>query len=174
MKRKTTATRAHVFTTAWGWCGIGATDRGLARLIIPDGASRAELAHELGAPETKGVHPAMKMIADYFAGRRRALDIPVDLAGATAFERAAYREVARIPYGGTASYGEIARRTGRPGAARAVGAAMAKNPVPIIVPCHRVVRSGGALGGFSARGGAATKARLLAFERRHSNVGNDL
>jgi methylated-DNA-[protein]-cysteine S-methyltransferase len=167
MRRKAAELQTHIFRTAWGWCGIGVTGKGLARLIIPDGAGREELAKSLGAPETKSAYPAIRMVVDYFAGRRRAFNLPVDLAGMTAFERAVYREVAKIPYGATASYGEIARRLGRPGAARAVGMAVKKNPVPIVVPCHRVVRSDGGLGGFSSRGGVATKERLLAFERKH-------
>jgi len=168
MKRKAGESQAHIFRTAWGWCGISVTRKGLARLIIPDGVSRAELARLLGAPGAKGAHGAVKMIGDYFAGRKRGFDVPVDFTGATAFERAVYRAAAEIPYASTASYGEIARRIGRPGAARAVGMAMSRNPVPVVVPCHRVVKTNGGLGGFSARGGVATKERLLAFERKHA------
>lgn len=87
----------------------------------------------------------------------------------TAFDHAVWREVATIPYGSTATYGEIARRIGRPGAARAVGHANGRNPIPLVIPCHRVVAAGGKLGGYG--GGLPLKRQLLALEQRGSPVG---
>ena len=100
-------------------------------------------------------------IAGYLAGAVRAFTVPVSADG-TAFQKAVWAELARIPYGKRRTYGEIAAKLGRPRGARAVGAACGANPVPILVPCHRVVASGGGLGGFSA--GLAVKRRLLDLE----------
>jgi methylated-DNA-[protein]-cysteine S-methyltransferase len=167
MKSKASEIRARIFKTAWGWCAIGVTGKGLARLVIPEGRGKEELAGFIGGAVQGGSRRAAKAITDYFAGRVRAFKIPVDFAGLTSFERAVCSEVAKIPYGRTRSYGDIARRIGRPGAARAVGTAVAKNPLPIVIPCHRVVRSDGGLGGFSSRAGVATKKKLLDFEKRN-------
>lgn len=99
----------------------------------------------------------------YLAGERTAFDVPLELHG-TPFQRRAWAELERIRYGETVTYAEIARRIGRPGAARAVGSAVARNPVAIVVPCHRVVGSGGSLTGYA--GGLDRKRRLLDLERR--------
>ena len=96
--------------------------------------------------------------------------IAVDLEGVTPFFRQVYEVTREIPPGQTRTYGEIAKAAGQPGAAQEVGQAMAKNPVPIIVPCHRVAAAGGKLGGFSAPGGPATKAKLLALEGASVNL----
>jgi methylated-DNA-[protein]-cysteine S-methyltransferase len=100
-------------------------------------------------------------LAEYAAGERRDFSVPVAFEG-TAFDREVWRAVAAIPYGETVSYAEIARRVGRPRAYRAVGAANGRNPIPIIIPCHRVVASDGGLGGYG--GGLPLKRRLLELE----------
>jgi len=105
---------------------------------------------------------ALVQLAEYFAGRRRTFDLPLAPVG-TPFQLAVWRAVARIPYGTTITYAELARRAGRPAAPRAAGAANGRNLLSIVVPCHRVVGSDGALRGFS--GGLDVKARLLALER---------
>ena len=105
-------------------------------------------------------------LADYFAGRPVTFHARPDLTGLTPFQQEVLRACARIPYGKTATYAELAKRVGRPGAARAVGSAMASNPVPIIIPCHRVITSQGTLGGFSAEQGVALKCQLLEMESR--------
>ena len=107
---------------------------------------------------------ACDQLGEYFAGTRTRFDVPVDLPAATAFERAVWRACERIPFGETRSYGELAAAAGRPRAARAVGNAMNANRVPILVPCHRVIRADGGLGGFGS--GVALKRKLLALERR--------
>ncbi|WP_076068464.1 methylated-DNA--[protein]-cysteine S-methyltransferase [Sphingomonas montana] len=113
-----------------------------------------------------GVHPVLRdaaaQLAAYFNGDRTGFDVPVDLRG-TEFQRAVWDALRTIPYGETRSYAAIARQIDRPEASRAVGAANGRNPVSIIVPCHRVVGSGGALTGFA--GGMAAKARLLRLEQ---------
>ena len=107
---------------------------------------------------------AMAELAEYFAGTRRAFDVPLDLAGGTPFDRRVWDAIAAIPYGETRTYGERARALAVPGAARAVGHGCGRNPVPLLIPCHRVLRADGGLGGYGA-GGPAVKTRLLALER---------
>jgi methylated-DNA-[protein]-cysteine S-methyltransferase len=105
---------------------------------------------------------AVGQLDEYFGGRRTEFDLPLRQAG-TPFERAVWERVAAIPYGETASYGEIARALGRPDRARAVGAANGRNPLPIVVPCHRVIGSDGSLVGYG--GGLERKRALLDLER---------
>jgi methylated-DNA-[protein]-cysteine S-methyltransferase len=100
-------------------------------------------------------------LADYFAGRRRDFDLPLAPRG-SAFQRAVWDELVRVPYGATVSYGELAARLGRPGASRAVGGANNRNPLPIVVPCHRVIGADGSLTGYG--GGLDRKRALLALE----------
>jgi methylated-DNA-[protein]-cysteine S-methyltransferase len=101
-------------------------------------------------------------LRDYFAGRRTEFDLPLALEG-TAFQRRVWAELQKIPYGETISYGELAQRIGRPTAARAVGLANGRNPISIIVPCHRVIGADGSLTGYG--GGMDRKQHLLTFER---------
>jgi len=119
-------------------------DRGIE--VIEDPARTAEVRRQL---------------AEYFAGERREFDLALAPAG-TPFERSVWDELRRIPFGETRSYGEIAQALGRPGAARAVGRANGANPIPIVVPCHRVIGSDGSLTGFG--GGLDAKSRLLELE----------
>lgn len=104
---------------------------------------------------------AARQLTEYFAGGLTAFDLPLAPQGSP-HDRKVWRVMAEIPYGATESYGALARRVGT--GARAVGGACARNPIPVIVPCHRVVGAGGALGGYSGRGGAKTKRRLLDHE----------
>jgi methylated-DNA-[protein]-cysteine S-methyltransferase len=123
-----------------------------------------------GPPPGGASPPIMEFIdslASYFAGRRAAVSLPqgvlLDWQGAAGFTKRVYDVVARIPSGETWSYGEVAAAAGKPGAARAVGRAMATNPFPVVVPCHRVVRSDGSLGGFG--GGLKMKERMIGIEQ---------
>jgi O-6-methylguanine DNA methyltransferase len=102
-----------------------------------------------------------RQLAEYLEGKRRVFDLPLRLEGSD-FQKAVWEAVARIPYGQTASYGEIALIVGRPKASRAVGAANGANPIPIVIPCHRVIGSDGSLTGYG--GGLALKSRFLALE----------
>ncbi|HET6202675.1 MAG TPA: methylated-DNA--[protein]-cysteine S-methyltransferase [Planctomycetota bacterium] len=153
--------------TGLGGFLVAVSRKGVVRIGFP-GEKRARFLREL-----RREFPGARVVADRAAvarpgralaarleGRRAA--VPLDLRG-SAFQRSVWRALQRIPFGGTASYGEVARRVGRPGAARAVGLACNRNPVPILVPCHRVVGSNGALVGFG--GGLGLKRRLLAGER---------
>ena len=109
-------------------------------------------------------HPATDQLAAYFAGELTEFTVPVELRGGSDFERAVWGEIAKIPYGEMRTYGAIATALGDPGAARAVGTACNHNPVPVIVPCHRVVGAGGKLVGFG--GGLPRKRQLLELEAR--------
>ncbi len=112
---------------------------------------------------------AGRQLLEYFAGERKNFDLPLNLEG-TEFQLSVLRELQKIPYGTTTSYADIAQRIGRPKAVRAVGAANGRNPVPIIVPCHRVIGSHGDLTGFG--GGLDTKEALLRLEAEHSQFPN--
>ena len=111
--------------------------------------------------DPQALAPALTQLREYFSCARREFDLPLDVRG-TPFQQAVWVQIARIPYGTTTTYGEIARRIGRPKAARAVGGANGANPLPIIIPCHRVIGAGGALTGYGA--GLAVKATLLRLE----------
>jgi methylated-DNA-[protein]-cysteine S-methyltransferase len=137
------------------------------------GLSAVLFAHEELSPAPTDPQPAplaeaLRQLDEYFAGARVAFDVPLDPAAGTDFQRAVWRVVGRIPYGTPISYGELARRTGRPGHVRAAGGANARNPLPIVVACHRVVGARGDLTGYS--GGLARKRALLALEAAHRDA----
>ncbi|MFL6057074.1 MAG: methylated-DNA--[protein]-cysteine S-methyltransferase [Actinoallomurus sp.] len=119
--------------------------------------------HTFGERDPALFGAAIDQLEEYFAGRRTVFDLPLALTG-TAFQRRVWAALREIPFGETVSYGELAERIGRPTAARAVGLANGKNPIGIIVPCHRVVGSSGDLTGYG--GGLDRKRHLLAFEQR--------
>ncbi|MDI1239700.1 MAG: methylated-DNA--[protein]-cysteine S-methyltransferase [Polaromonas sp.] len=104
----------------------------------------------------------MSQLTEYFTGQRTQFDVPLDLAYGTAFQQSVWQALLKIPQGGTASYGEVSQRIGKPAAVRAVGAAVGRNPVSIIVPCHRVMGANGALTGYA--GGLDRKTALLKLE----------
>ncbi len=107
---------------------------------------------------------ALRQLVEYFTGSRASFDLRLDLRGLTEFQREVLLRVSEIPRGRIATYGEISLLLGKPRAARAVGQALARNPVPIIIPCHRVVASDGSLSGYSGAGGIKTKETLLSLE----------
>jgi len=150
-----------------GWVCLAAGEEGLAACTLPRPTTAAALNqvdHRLAAP-AEGDHllpQAARELRRYFAGEATPLDFALDLSGLPEFTRRVLVAVAEIPYGETRSYGWIARRAGRPGAARAVGQAMARNPLAPIVPCHRVIGSDGGLVGFG--GGLDCKRFLLNME----------
>jgi len=110
---------------------------------------------------------AVEQLTQYFEGKRRDFDLTLDLRG-TSFQLGMWRQLLKIPFGSTASYGEVARRMGNPGASRAVGSAAGSNPVSIVVPCHRVIGQDGSLVGFG--GGLAIKEQLLGSERGEATL----
>lgn len=140
-----------------------ASDRGLAYVLLPgQGTRHVALADDLPWVDDDPVlEAAAAQLDEYFAGERRTFDLPLDLQGSE-FERDAWLALAEVPYGETTSYGRQAEVIGRPGAFRAVGAANGRNPVPIVLPCHRIIGADGSLVGFG--GGLALKQRLLDLE----------
>jgi methylated-DNA-[protein]-cysteine S-methyltransferase len=110
------------------------------------------------------VRPIAEQIQRYLAGEQSLIDAPVDMSGMTSFQRLVLGAVRRVPRGKVVTYGELAARIGRPKAARAVGRALGSNPIPIVIPCHRVLAADGSLGGYSGRGGVRTKRALLQLE----------
>ncbi|MDM7925630.1 MAG: methylated-DNA--[protein]-cysteine S-methyltransferase [bacterium] len=135
---------------------------------IPEAWLRGRL-HGLNlVRDDRGMAGTTRQIGEYFAGKRKAFSIRLDLRG-TEFQKQVWRALSAIPYGRTETYGSIARRIGRPRASRAVGAACGANPAAIIVPCHRVVGSGGSLTGFA--GGIAMKKKLLEMEKGEESEG---
>jgi len=143
---------------------LAGEDGALSMIGFPKGSMRRE-------PETdwifneKPLADACTQLREYFAGERQAFDIPLKLDG-TDFQVSVLEALQEIPYGQTTSYGEIAKRIGRPKAVRAVGAANGRNPIPIVVPCHRVIGITGDLTGFG--GGLDTKEALLRLEAEHT------
>lgn len=163
-----------VFDTAIGPCGVAWTATALAAVQLPEGsrdATLARLRRHVGDGVPEGPPPdfaaaAMARIQALLAGTRDDLaDLPLDMEGVPAFHQRVYEVTRAIPPGEVLTYGEVARRLGEPGAARAVGQALGKNPFAPVIPCHRVLAAGGRPGGFSARGGADTKLRMLEIER---------
>lgn len=160
--------------TALGPVGVAASDVGLVRCLLPGPDVVAEVAAgQEVADAAGGATPAAEAlagraaaeVAELLDGRRRAVDVPLDLRGVPPFRQAVLEALRDVPPGQVVTYGELAELAGRPGAARAVGTAMAANPLALVIPCHRVVRAGGRLGGFGGGAGAtALKRRLLALE----------
>ncbi|MBI4827392.1 MAG: methylated-DNA--[protein]-cysteine S-methyltransferase [Nitrospinae bacterium] len=150
-----------------GYAGVAFSGNGVVKIILP-GLDRDRLRKLLspwaGSPPSWAGDLAER-VKRYFAGERVEFDDPVDMRGAGEFARRIYTELRRVKWGEMVTYGGLAARVGNPSAARAVGMVMAKNPVPLIVPCHRVARSDGGLGGFSAPGGVDFKKTMLALER---------
>ena len=153
--------------TPIGLVFIGTSDRGVCDVTFGETDEDRYLARlAKRAPEVcrdrDAVAPALEEFEAYFAGRLTRFTVPIDLRSVTDFTARVLRATRGIPFGRLRSYGEIARRIGAPAASRAVGGALGRNPVPIIVPCHRVIAHGGRLGGYT--GGLATKRVLLRIE----------
>jgi methylated-DNA-[protein]-cysteine S-methyltransferase len=166
-----------VFETALGWCAIAWSGRGLVGVRLPEadetkarvGIVRRFRGAEEAAP-TAHAQEAINRIRSLLAGEAADLSgVELDLGEVPEFHRRVYEMARTIPPGATLTYGEIAARLGDASAARDVGQALGKNPLPIVVPCHRVVAAGGKLGGFSAPGGGKTKLKLLGIESAHQH-----
>jgi len=160
--------RTTEFESPIGRMRLGSTDKGLCRVELPGacgrgfaGWLRAQLPDSRVQEDDGPNRSARQQILEYLAGDRIRFELPMDLR-ATPFQRAVYDELLAIPYGETRSYADVARAIGRPKAMRATGAANGANPLPLVIPCHRVIQSGGGLGGFG--GGLPLKRRLLAME----------
>ena len=152
------------FDTALGTCALRWTAAGIASVRLPSPRTAAlPRRGEIAVPAF--VRAAIDGIVAVLDGSAADLEaVPLDEAAIDPFRRSVYAATRRVPPGTVATYGEIARAIGQPNAAREVGAALARNPFPIVVPCHRVVGAGGRLTGFSAPGGLETKRRMLELE----------
>jgi O-6-methylguanine DNA methyltransferase len=170
---------AKIFETPWGWMGIAASNMGICRIVLPCASRHAVEMHLLPQARSSGHHPSSlttdslpgattvlltshAQLTEFLDGTRRMLDFPLDLSCGSPFQRRVWQMTRRIPYGRVRSYKWVATRVGGRHYARAVGLALGANPVPLIVPCHRVVAHDGSLGGFS--GGLRVKRHLLELE----------
>lgn len=166
-----------LFDTAIGPCGLVWSDDGITNAVLPETdleATRARLLRRTpSAVETEptgDIAAAIEAICELFAdGRRDLIDLKLDLSAVSDFQREVYAIARAIPPGETLTYGDIARRLGGLQYAREVGQAMGKNPIPIIVPCHRVMAANGGTGGFSAPGGVDTKLKMLTIEKARTS-----
>lgn len=159
---------AYLPQTPFGQIGLAATEAGLAFLEMQTSPERfeANLREQGLLPDTKNLHlyETIQQLQAYFQGTGKAFDITIDWQRFTPFQEAVLRQTLAIPYGQVKTYAQIACAIGKPRAARAVGQVEAHNPIPIIIPCHRVIGSDGSLHGYGAPGGLLTKARLLELE----------
>jgi len=160
-----------LFDTAIGKCAIAWSDSGITQIQLPEKSAQAtvdKLCVDTAGDTSK--HPrfvaeAIRLVKCHLDGQMQDFhSIPLDLEGLPPFHRKVYEALRQVPAGATVSYGQLARQAGSPNGSRAVGQAMAKNPIPIIVPCHRVLASAGKIGGFSAFGGLSLKEKLLTLE----------
>jgi len=178
-----------VFRTPLGWMGLSASAKGVSAIVLPKSSRRAveralatrgdtrrgprgtrqeqsvtrlRAAAPFGAQARHALREAQRQVMRYLAGKSRSLDFPIDLGGGTSFQRRVWQTALRIPYGRARSYHWIASKVGGKKYARAVGNALGANPLPLIVPCHRVVAHDASLGGFS--GGLTVKRKLLDLE----------
>jgi methylated-DNA-[protein]-cysteine S-methyltransferase len=164
--------RYTVFSTKWGYFGLAGNEKGILKTVLPEKKKEAvERRLVEGLEKTvyeKGfLKEVQELVRAYFEGSYVDFgrDIPIVMNGGGKFSREVYDRLRDVTYGQTISYGQLAELAKSPGAARAVGQVMAKNNVPLIIPCHRVTCANGAMGGFSAWGGVGLKKKMLSLER---------
>ncbi len=162
-----------IFKSRWGWMGLAESSAGIASIVLSKSSKQAVKA-SLGAKDQPAGTPsprllsARKQLTQYLEGKRTSFTVPLDLSKGTTFQRRVWSVLRHVPYGRLSSYRSLAALVGGTQYARAVGNAVGSNPVPIIVPCHRVVAHDGSLGGFSC--GLPIKRKLLALEGSLSQV----
>lgn len=158
-----------LFPTAWGTFGFVAQRGRLLATFLPEAATRIQTRIKNDWPDAMEHPDALpafrKQVEAYFEGERCTFRVKIDVSRFTPFQQAVLEACRSIPHGQTAFYADLARAVGHPGAARAVGSTMARNPLPLVIPCHRVLRTDGSLGGFSSPKGIAEKNRMLRLER---------
>lgn len=159
----------HVPDSPIGPFFVGVSGRGVVALSFEESEERFEAwlkrrLRKAVVREPSKLREVVSQVLDYLDGRRRVFTFAYDLRSLTPFQRSVLTKVQEVPRGEYLTYGELARRIGKPGAARAVGQALGSNPIPILIPCHRVLASDGSLGGYSGRGGVRTKEALLRLE----------
>ncbi len=158
-----------MFRSPWGWMGVAESSKGIQAIVLPKRSERAveaDLRAQSNGPLQRGesarLDMARRQLLDYLAGTRHTFDVPLDLSQGTVFQRQVWRVLLRVPHGKLRSYQWVAARVGGPQFARAVGNAVGANPIPIVIPCHRIVSQDATLGGFS--GGLSMKRKLLSLE----------
>jgi methylated-DNA-[protein]-cysteine S-methyltransferase len=165
-----------IFETKWGWFGLASTKNALLRTYLPM-RNRKNLKEQLIRDNPPAEYrkelfePLQRQIIAYFKGTyvNFSLDMPIELDGLSRFSCQVLTACRDIKFGYTTTYGALAKKIHRPGSARAVGQVMAHNRLPLIIPCHRVLRSDGQIGGFSAGGGTKLKQKMLEFEQLYHN-----
>ncbi|TKS62195.1 MAG: hypothetical protein EWM73_02708 [Nitrospira sp.] len=160
---------ACVFRTPWGWMGVSETKKGIDAVVLPKASRQAVLcelqtssAELLNDQASTRLREAQAQLIDYLSGTRRSFDLSLDLSRGTSFQRKVWQTLRRVAYGELRSYQWVAVRVGGRQYARAVGNAVGANPMPIVIPCHRIVAQDASLGGFSC--GLPTKRKLLTLE----------
>jgi methylated-DNA-[protein]-cysteine S-methyltransferase len=158
-----------IFQSPWGWMGISETPKGIDAIALPKGSQRAiksALRSVTGEQFEEGIstrlEEARRQLLDYLDGARGTFTVPLDLSRGTPFQRRVWRVLQKVPYGKLRSYQWIAFRVGGRHYARAVGSAVGANPLPVVIPCHRIVAQDASLGGFSC--GLPMKRKLLTLE----------
>lgn len=161
--------RTIIFKSPWGWMGISETPKGIDAVMLPkrsrgavESGLRRASKEPLDSGESARLEAARHQLLGYLTGKREMFDLPIDLSRGTPFQRQVWRTLQRVPYGKLRSYQWVAVRVGGRRYARAVGNAVGANPLPIVIPCHRIVAQDASLGGFS--GGLPTKRKLLTLE----------
>ncbi len=155
-------TQSRTFKTTWGWVTVTASNKGVTAIDLSFSGRASESRSAGDDPAGAIVEEAMRQLRAYLDGARREFSLPVDWSAGSTFQRKVWRAITKIPYGRLRSYQWVALRVGGKQYARAVGMALGANPVPIVVPCHRIVAHDGSLGGFSC--GLPLKRRLLKLE----------
>ena len=161
--------RAIIFKSRWGWIGISETTKGIDAVVLPQASRQAVLSELPGASAERldgraspRLREAQAQLTDYLAGTRHSFDLSLDLSGGTSFQQKVWGTLLRVSYGRLRSYQWVAVRVGGSQYARAVGNAVGANPMPIVIPCHRIVAQDTSIGGFSC--GLPMKRKLLALE----------
>ena len=158
-----------VFKTSFGWCGLIKGKKGLKRIFLPEKSRKAVLEKikafcPLSVCSRDRFEKEIKDISAYFRGENEKFSFLLDFSSSTNFQIMVWSETAKIPYGKTGTYLFIAEKIGKKNSPRAVGNALGKNPFPVVIPCHRVLRADGKMGGFTATGGIGLKEKLLKME----------
>jgi methylated-DNA-[protein]-cysteine S-methyltransferase len=158
-----------VFKTPFGWCGLIKGKKGLKRIFLPEKSKKALILKikvfcPLSVFSKDGFEKEIKDISAYFREENKKFSFFLDFSGSTNFQRMVWSETAKIAYGKIRTYLFIAGKIGKNNSARAVGNALGKNPFPLVIPCHRVLRADGKMGGFTAAGGIGLKEKLLKLE----------
>ena len=166
--------RYAIFRTQWGWFGLLGSERGIVRTYLPDAQKEAVQSRILsdfpGSKQTKTAFSALKKsIEDYYQGSPVDFgNVEVCLADSSEFQQRVLTTLRTISYGEIVSYSQLAKLAGSSKAVRAIGMVMAQNPLPLIIPCHRVIKADGSIGQFSAAGGTDTKKKMLNLEKGRS------